>query len=142
METGEFVKIKEKFKNADEFNFYMISEIIEKVKKDGSYGIVDFGAGHSVYDDENIFLEIKKEISKFKNIILLLPSVDIEESLNILQKRSTGDYTQNRKFLTSRCNNELATITIYTNNKNPIEIADDILEIIEKRKDKDDIERE
>ena len=57
-----------------------------------------------------------------------------------MEQRSTADYSQNRKFLTSRCNRELATITIYSN-KSPSEIADEILQVIEKRKNKDCMER-
>ena len=33
----------------------MISEVIKKAKQDNIPGVVDFGAGHSVYDDNEIF---------------------------------------------------------------------------------------
>ena len=131
-----------KFKSIEEHNLYMIREIVKRAEKRGIPGVVDFGGGHSVYDDENIFNSVKRELSKFKNVILLLPSADIEEALNILEKRSRKDRKENIKFLTSRCNRELATITIYENNKSPIEVTDEILQIIENRKNKEDLERE
>ena len=56
--------IARKFKTADEFNYYVISEVLEWVKSENLYGIVDFGAGHSVYDDEKIFEAVKKELDK------------------------------------------------------------------------------
>ena len=117
----------------------MIKTQLERAEKLGIPGIVDFGAGHSVYDNEDIFDYVKKLLSKFKNVVLLLPTQDIEKSLQILASRSTGDYSPNRKFITSPCNNELATMTIYENGRKPNEIAEEIIRIIESRnKSKED----
>ena len=123
------------FKNADEFNSYMISKSLERVKKDGSYGIVDFGAGHSVYDDQEIFEKVKSMLKPFKNIVLLLPDKDEEKSLNIMKSRSTGDIRDNKKFFESPCNKELATITVYGNNRQPLEIAEEVMQCIKNRKE-------
>ena len=122
-----------KFKNNDEFNANLIKMQIERVEKIGRPGIANFGAGHSVYEDMQIFAFVKKLLSKFKNIVLLLPSQDIEEALNILKERSTGDYSCNRRFITSRCNYELATITVYENGRTPTEIAEDIIRRIKNK---------
>lgn len=128
-----------RFKSADEYNAFMIKTQIERAEKEGIPGIVDFGAGHSVYDDDNLFEYVKKLLSKFQNVVLLLPTQDIEESIQILASRSTGDYSPNRKFMTSPCNRELATMTIYENGRKPDEIAEEIIRIIENRnKRKDD----
>lgn len=91
-----------KFKNSDEYNVYMIKKLLAKA--DGIPRVVDFGAGHSVYEDLQIFNELKLELKQFKNIILLLPSVNVEESLQILEHQSTGDYSENKNFITSECN--------------------------------------
>lgn len=123
------------FKNADEFNSYMISETLERVKKDGSYGIVDFGAGHSVYDDREIFERVKSMLKPFKNIVLLLPDKDEEKSLDIMKRRSTGDTRDNKKFFESPCNKELATMIVYGNNRQPLEIAEEIIQCIKERKE-------
>lgn len=123
------------FKNADEFNSYMISKTLERVKKDGSYGIVDFGAGHSVYDDKEIFERVKSMLKPFKNIILLLPDIDEEKSLNIMKSRSTGNTRDNKKFFESPCNKELATMIVYGNNRQPLEIAEEIIQCIKERKE-------
>ena len=123
------------FKNADEFNSYMISETLERVKKDGSYGIVDFGAGHSVYDDQKIFERVKSMLKPFKNIVLLLPDKDEEKSLDIMKNRATGNTRDNKKFFESPCNKELATMIVYGNNRQPLEIAEEIVQGIKKRKE-------
>lgn len=131
------------FKSADEYSANMIKRVLERAKIDGIPGIVDFGAGHSVYDDLQIFNEVKRELSRFVNIILLLPSANAEEALQIMKQRSTGDYSKNRKFLTSQCNRELATMIIYGNNRTPNQIAVEIIEHIKKReRDNRDKERE
>lgn len=124
---------KRKFRNADEFNYYMISEVLRKVKDGNLYGIVDFGAGHSVYDDAEIFERVKQLLKPFKNIVLLLPDEDIEKSLSIMERRSTGDTRENRKFIESSCNTELATMVVYGNNRQPSEIAEEIISNIRQR---------
>lgn len=125
-----------KFKNADEFNSFMISEVIKKAKHDNIPGVVDFGAGHSVYDDAEIFEAVKNQLKPFKNIVLLLPSIDETLSLNIMANRSTGDTRDNLKFLRSNCNRELATMTIYGNGRTPTDIASEIISRIKERKEK------
>ena len=69
-----------------------------------------------------------------ENIVLLLPSENLEESLQILSSRSTGDYSPNRRFITSPCNEELATIVIYENGRTPKQVAQDIMNSIQMKK--------
>lgn len=130
------------FRNADEFNSYMIKHVLEDAEKNGIPGIVDFGAGHSVYKDLSTFNRVKSDLRKFKNIILLLPSVDINESLRIMAERSTGDYTTNKEFITSPCNRELSTMTVYGNGRTPNEIATEICNRIKNRENNHDKIRE
>lgn len=119
------------FKSADEFNYYMIQGLLEKTITNNQYGIVDFGAGHSVYDDKEIFEDVKSILKPFLNVVLLLSSDDEEESLTIMNKRSTGNTADNKKFLESHCNRELATMIIYENNRTAVEVSDEILSRIE-----------
>lgn len=130
------------FKNNDEFNYYMLLEELKRAEEIGRSGIVDLGAGHSVYRDQNIFSNIKKEFSPFENVVLLLPSVNVMESLEIMNDRATGDTRENLFFLTSSCNRELATMTVYTNEKSIEQIADEILERIKKKSERDIFEKE
>ena len=127
---------RNRFKSSQEYNAFMIRRAIEDAKKVGTPGIVDFGAGHSIYSDPKLFADVKKMMADFKNVVLLLPSADPNESLRIMNERSTGDTRDNKYFLNSPCNRELATMTIYGNGRSPKEIAESILEYIETRESK------
>lgn len=124
------------FNSPDEYNLSLIQKVLDAAVKEGVPGIVDFGAGHSVYRSKEIFEKVKKLLSNFDNVVLLLPSENIEESIDIMAKRSTGDYSTNREFILSPCNKELATMTVYGNNRTPEEIAKDILDRIKDSKNK------
>ena len=125
-----------RFESIDDYNLAMTKALVERAKVGEVSGIVDFGAGHTIYDDPLKFEEAKKIFSKFKNVILLLPSCNNDEAMKILNERSTGDTNINKKALTSRCNRELADMVIYENGRGPKKIAEDILKYIENR-DKD-----
>lgn len=127
--------LKSKFKSVDEFNCYMISKVLKQAQENNMYGIVDFGAGHSVYDDTLIFEEVKSMLEPFKNIILLLPSKDDKKALDIMKNRSTGDTRDNKKFLESPCNKELATMIIYENDRQPSEIAEEIISCVKEKQE-------
>lgn len=127
--------LKKNFKSEDEFNCFMISEVLKSVKEHDEYGIVDFGDGHSVYDDILIFEDVKEMLHPFQNIVLLLPSQDEQKALEIMKKRSTGDTRNNQKFFESPCNKELATMTIYENGRTPSEVAEEIISRIKERKE-------
>lgn len=115
------------FKNEDEYILFMIHDVIQKTTEPV---ICDLGAGHSVYEDKQIFDRVKGALQPFRNIILLLPSEDINEALAIINARSTGDIRDNLRFLTSTCNRELATHVIYTNGKTPDMISDEIINLV------------
>ena len=119
----------------------MISEVLKEAKDNNLYGIVDFGAGHSVYDDKEIFDKVKSMLEPFENVVLLLPDRDEEKALNIMKARSTGDTRDNRKFLESPCNKELATIIVYGNDRQPSKIAEEIISRIKERQEQQ-MERE
>ena len=55
-----------------------------------------------------------------------------------MAERSTGDITDNLLFFRSRCNKDLATMTVYGNGRSPKEIADEVLGKIKERKEKDE----
>lgn len=133
--------VRKNFNSSDEYNLSLLQKVLDAAEKEGMPGIVDFGAGHSVYRSKEIFGKAKKLLSNFDNVVLLLPSEDIEESIKIMAERSTGDYSTNREFLLSPCNKELATMTVYGNNRIPEEIAKDILDRIKNRKNKNNDER-
>ena len=131
--------IRDKFRSPDEFNAFMILEAIKRAKEQNIAGVVDFGAGHSVFQDERIFEVVQTALKPFKNIILLLPCENEEEALRIMKERSTGDTNDNLIFFRSECNKKLATMIVYGNGRNPSEIADEVINRIKERDEKEDI---
>jgi adenylate kinase family enzyme len=114
---------------------------VEKVLSDHSSSVIDFGASNSVYDDELLFSRIQNALAPFPNVILLLPSPDLEESVKILNTRlnqivkAKGEEINpelsdlNEYFIKHPSNYRLAKIVIYTKDKTPEEIC---LEIFQK----------
>ncbi|UJL46031.1 shikimate kinase [Virgibacillus sp. NKC19-16] len=94
----------------------------------------DFGAGHSVYEDQRLFKEVKSALIDYENIFLLLPSQNEQESINVLNERLKGVttnndmYQLNEHFVKHKSNKLLAKYIVYTNGSSPEEIADKIIE--------------
>ena len=120
---------RQQFDNFKEFEFFLTATVLTNLSKPV---IIDFGAGHSVYEDMTIFLEMQSLISRFGNVILLMPSKDKEESITILNemkeiKSGSRKDLDNRHFVNMPCNYELATIIEYTKDKTPEQISNEIL---------------
>ncbi len=119
------------FDNFKDFEFYLTSRVLTSMQEPT---IIDFGAGHSVYENPLMFYEMQRLIKQFKNIELILPSENKDESLRIINERidsrenmSPNRLNANKHFIESPCNYELATDIIYTKNMTPDEIANVIL---------------
>lgn len=138
-QLSDFYKNKNMFESFKEFEFYLTSSLLTSLKEPS---IIDFGAGHSVYENSIMFNKMKELISKFKNVELILPSENLEESLQIINERMklrngnrpNNDFETNKHFLQSPCNYELATNIIYTKNMLPDEISKYIIEQVYKNK--------
>jgi len=105
---------------------------IKRVLEDCEKGIIDFGGGLSVYENENYLKQVSELLKPF-NVILLLPSKNKEESIEILSSRMKEkeykDYFSeediearkklNQLFVSHPSNQVLAKNTFYTKNKTP-----------------------
>lgn len=60
---------------------------VEQLLADYQTGIFDFGAGHSVYDDPARLARVERALQPFRNVILLLPSPEDDESVRVLRER-------------------------------------------------------
>lgn len=118
---------------------------VERILQDHPSGcVIAFGAGQSVYDDP-VFTERVRRALEPHRVVLLLPSLDIEESLRILDQRLRRIETElpdtffemiagmNRYFLTHPSNARLATFTIYTQNQAPEQTRDAILAALKQK---------
>jgi shikimate kinase len=103
---------------------------VERVLAEHAGSVIDFGAGHSVFDDPEQMARVRAALATHPNVILLLPSPDKDETIAILRERMTGrigGLDLNRFLLTSAELRELATLTVFTNGKTPEATADEIV---------------
>ena len=109
---------------------------VERVLQDYTNCVIDFGAGHSVYDDKTLFGRVKKALEPYPNVVLVLPSENKDEAIQILNMRIPPDappeiipwYKEmNAYFVHHHANTDLAKITICTQNKTPEETCDEII---------------
>ncbi len=138
-QLSRFYQRRDDFKNFKDFEFYLTSSVLTSINEPT---IIDFGAGHSVYENPIMFYEMQKLIKKFKNVELVLPSENVDESLRIVNERMSSrggsgphnSFDTNKHFIESPCNYELATDIVYTYNMTPDEIANTILTQIQSKK--------
>jgi len=106
---------------------------VERVLADHRGYVIDMGGGSSVHEHDDQLERVKRALAPYRNVVLLLPYEDRGASLVFLNKRTgcrRGKRNINRTLLEHRSNYELATITVYTAERTPDEIADEILELI------------
>ncbi|MEL6461471.1 MAG: shikimate kinase [Cyanobacteria bacterium J06636_27] len=103
---------------------------LERLLSEYSNCVIDFGAGNSVYEDDGEFARACELLSPYKNVVLLLPSPDLDESVDILKQRNQitiNGVEINRFFMTHPSNQKLAKQVIYTKGKTPEEIKEEII---------------
>lgn len=117
------------------------AQLVEKVLAD-HHGIIDFGASNSVYDDRELFARVEDALAPYPYVILLLPSPDLDESIAILKNRLTRMLTEagkaftdelfelNQDFIQHPSNHQLAKQVIYTKDKTPENVCDEIMQML------------
>jgi shikimate kinase len=106
---------------------------VERILADHPGAVIDFGAGHSVYEDDVLFARVAVMLAPYPNVFLLLPSPDVEASLRLLSARE--DHSPqlieiNRHFLEHHSNYDLAKTIVYTEDKLPEAVCEVILALI------------
>ncbi|WP_420631738.1 shikimate kinase [Candidatus Leptofilum sp.] len=111
---------------------------VVRILADHDAGVIDFGAGHSVYNDEDLFKRVQMALAPYPFVILLLPSPDKNESVAILNGRfvemlasegveANNELLQlNEQFVRHPSNYLLAKHTVYTKDKTPDETCAEI----------------
>lgn len=105
---------------------------VERILAEHSNCVIDLGAGHSVYEDNYLFQQVQNLLAPYKNVILLLPALDVDESLKILNSRdeATAQLADvNEHFLRHPSNRDLAKFVVYTKGKTPQEVCDEIIRL-------------
>ncbi|MGD1912971.1 MAG: shikimate kinase [Rivularia sp. (in: cyanobacteria)] len=91
--------------------------------------VIDFEGGHSVYEENADLARARELLSPYKNVVLLLPSSDLDESVEILEQRNQvtiNGMEINRFFMTHPSNHKLAKQVFYTKGKTSEEIKEEI----------------
>jgi shikimate kinase len=125
-------QIREQFGFAGVYRYWKRFELygIERLLSEHSNCVIDFGAGHSVYEEDADFARASELLSSYKNVVLVLPSPDLDESVEILKQRNQltiSGVEINRFFMNHPSNQKLAKQVIYTKGKTPEEIKKEIL---------------
>jgi hypothetical protein len=95
--------------------------------------VIDFGAGHSHYEDQSQFDRVQQALALFPNVVLLLPSADLDESIQMLADRTKDvappgfDHTT---FVKHPSNHRLARHTVYTTGETPEQTRDRIIAVL------------
>jgi shikimate kinase len=105
---------------------------VERLLAEHRNCVIDFGAGHSVYEDEAHFARAQRALAPYVNVVLLLPSPDLDESVRLLNERTGSlvaqDFDFCEHFVKHHSNHDLARIVVYTHGKTPEETRDEILD--------------
>lgn len=112
---------------------------VERVLSSQSGCVIDFGAGHSVYEDPALFERVQAAFTPHPHVVLLLPSPDVDESIRVanarfadLLQREVGTVnpdllTLNAHFVRHPSNRLLAKTVIYTEGKTLEAIRDEVI---------------
>jgi hypothetical protein len=92
--------------------------------------IFDMGGGHTVYEDEHLFQQVRDRLAPYPHVVLLIPSPNHDESIRILHARnyydSDGQREVNEHLVRHPSNYDLAKRIIYTKNKDPDQVCDEV----------------
>lgn len=115
---------------------------VERILATQSNAIIDFGAGHSVYEDAALFERVQKALAPHPHVILLLPSDNEDESVSVVNARF-ADLLQremgavdpellklNESFVRHPSNRTLAKMIVYTNGKTLEEIHAEVVGLL------------
>jgi shikimate kinase len=115
---------------------------VERVVAEHRGCVIDFGAGHTVHEDEALFERVSRALAPFPNVILLLPSPDLDESVRVVNDRFAALLQRefgtvdpallqvNEHFVRHPSNHRLAKIVVYTDGKTPDETCAEVLQRI------------
>lgn len=108
---------------------------VERLLAEHHNCVIDFGGGHSVYEDDELFARVQQILAPYPNVVLILPSADLDESVQILRERNGENvpdgFDLNAHFVKHHSNHDLAKFVVYTKGKSPEATRDEILGLIE-----------
>jgi hypothetical protein len=103
---------------------------VERVVADHRDCVFDFGAGYTVHEDVLLFERVRKALTPFRNVVLLLPDPDVATSQAIMESYDATvarDREINLHFLSHPSNRLLATHIVYWRGLTPDQTRDEVL---------------
>ena len=130
-ETEQQIGKKEGFPGVYRYWKPFEAHAVERLLAEHQDCVIDFGAGHSVYEDAVLFERVRSVLAPYRNVILLLPSPDLDESVQLLYQRTTppvpGEFDFVAHFVKHHSNHDLAKRVVYTKERTPEQTRDEIL---------------
>ena len=129
--------ILSRYKYWKKFESYHVSKFLPTIDEPS---IIKFEASQTVYEEEELFNQVKEAMKKFKNIVLLLPDIDLQDCWIKINKNGKvpvgSDLSKlNWHLVSSPCNTNLATFTICICGRTYDVIVDEILSFVNKKKE-------
>jgi shikimate kinase len=104
---------------------------VKRLLEDFRDCVFDLGGGNSVYEDDGLFEQVRELLAPYSHVILLLPSPDLNESIQILNARNEHDTESQREvnehFVRHHSNYDLAKLIVYTKDRTPEETCEEII---------------
>jgi hypothetical protein len=116
---------------------------VERALEEYNNCVMDFGAGHSVYEDQELFERVEKALKPHKYVFLILPSPDSDRSVEVVNQRfsellinEVGKTDNellalNEHFVRHPSNGLLAKMTFFTEGKSAQATVQEILDWVE-----------
>lgn len=116
---------------------------VERAVSEHRNCVLDFGAGHSVYEDQELFQRVRRALAPFRYVVLLLPSPDLDRSVQIVNARFSQEMEaigqeadpklleMNKFFVRHPSNQQLATRVVYTLEHTPEQTCEEIVRWIQ-----------
>jgi hypothetical protein len=99
--------------------------------------IFDLGGAHTVYEDGQLFRRVYDLLAPYPHVVLLIPSPDPDEAIEILHAHnhydSDGQREVNEHLVRHHCNYDLAKHTVYTKNKDADQVCDEVYQWVMSR---------
>jgi hypothetical protein len=117
---------------AARFKELMEIHALRRALEEHEGSVIDFGAGHSVFSCEDLRADARRLLAPLPFVVLLMPSPDVETSVEILcrnlaHRDPAVPVERIRYHVTHPSNRELATHTVFTGERTPEEVCEQLL---------------
>ncbi len=105
---------------------------IERILADHQNCVFDFGGGTTACEYEYNFERMKLALTPYSNVVLLIPSEDKKESLDIIYERMNikpNGFTMIEYFVFNEAPYRLAKHIVYTKDKTPAQVCNEVLSV-------------